>query len=192
MIIFILCAPIATYIIFFLPFHFPVAQRYFMIVFIMAIAGLFMLLKTQTRKTSVAIYLIAIISLLSGNLWLYPERFGNAWDASLKVLPYFQIENEIHAYVVRGKIDPATIAAQFPMNFNRKFTHLEEPSFAYTDIDTKPLNKHSFVILSNISNSFSPSYSENLNKKWVLLKQFQSGMIYIKLFKNPDTIDINL
>jgi hypothetical protein len=188
----ILCTPIATYIVFFLPFHFPVAQRYFLIVYILAIAGLFMLLKTQTRKNSTIIWLIVLISLLGGNYWLYPERYGNAWDSSLKVLPYFKIENEMHDYVVKEKIDPSTIAVQFPMNFNRKYTYLEEQTFAYTDIDSKPLSKHSLVILSNISNSISPSYREELNKKWVLLKQFQSGMVYIKLFKNPASTGTNL
>ncbi len=49
----------------------------------------------------------------------------------------------------------------------------------------KIINK--YIILSNISNSFSPQVMEEIENKWALEKEFKSYQIYIKLYKNPNT-----
>lgn len=180
---------VITYILIFAALKPLVSQRHFIAVYVFSILLFFNLIEFSKPFVSKLLISVLLFCFIGGNFIMYPERFGNAWDSSLKSLPYFKFENELHDFVIKEKIDPSTIAAQFPMNFDRRFTHLENNSFAYTDIDSRPLAENSYVVFSNISNSFSPECAAELNKNWVLLKQFQSGPVYIRLYKNPGITD---
>ncbi len=176
---------IITYVGFFAGIHSLVAQRHFIPVYIFSIVLFTNLLVFVKNRLARMLVMMTLIALLSGNLWTYPERFGNAWDASLKSLPYFKLENELHDFILTNKMDPNSVGADFPMNFDRKYTHLETESFAFCDIDKKPIDQFTFVVQSNISNAFNIETSNLLSKNWILLKQFSGPIIYIKLYKNP-------
>ena len=184
--IIIMLLSIIPYLFFFLPFSYPVSHRHFMIIYIIgSLTVVYFLLTLNKKPHRIIIYTVITISLIIGNFWLYPERFGNGWDSSLKSIPYFKLKEKFDSYIKISKINPADIGADFPMNFDNYDTYLSETHFQFTDIDKKPLDKFRYIVQSNISNNFIPNEINTLNNKWILLKTFKSKQIYIKLFKNP-------
>ena len=115
---------------------------------------------------------------------MYPERFGNGWDASIKFIPYFKIEKELDAYISSNSIDPTLVGAEYPMHFSRYDTYLAKDDFTYTDIDKKDFDKWDYIAQSNISNTFTPAEIQVLKKDWMLMKEFSSWPVYIRLYKN--------
>jgi len=183
----ILFFSLLPYLIFFLPFSYPVSHRYFMVTNIVAIL-LFTYSIRYIRAKALQIFFIVVIavSLLAGNFIQYPERFGNGWDASLKVLPYFGLKEKLDQYLKTSQIKPIDVGAEFPLNFDDHDGNPASAHYAFTDLDTKPFNSFPYIVQSNICNTFTPAEIASLNSRWLLVKEIRSWTVYIKLFKNPD------
>ena len=182
----ILLFTILPYIIFFLPLSYPVSHRYFMVTNMIAIVLFaysigFIKIRIVRYVISVAI----VISLLAGNFIQYPERFGNGWDSSLKVIPFFNLKEQLDQYLTASHIAPADVGAEFPMNFDRHDCNPASDHFKFTDLDTKPFNYFPYIVQSNICNTFTPAEIAALNGRWQLVTELRSWPVYIKLFKNP-------
>jgi len=122
-------------------------------------------------------------SLISGNFWLYPERFGNGWDSSLKVLPYFQLKEQMDHYIRNSRIDPQTVGTQFPMIADTRFSDLADQSRHYENVWSGPIGKYDFFLQSNVINTDIPEQIEAVKKEWQLVKILRSGEVYISLYK---------
>jgi hypothetical protein len=130
----------------------------------------------------ISIFSFFCIFLITGNFWIYPEKYGNGWDCSLKVLPYFEINKNFVNYIESEKIDPKKIATGFPLFNDFKFSYLEPNSFKLTDKNKHPLNEFSYILQSNICNDFTQKEIEELNNNWIFLKEFRKGQIYFKFY----------
>ncbi len=184
---FIIIFSVIPYIIFFLPFSYPVSHRHFMVIYVIGVLAFVYFVSTLKKKSiRFALFTLTIISLLSGNFLLYPERFGNGWDSSLKVLPYFKIKNEFDKFIKKSDISPSLIGAKFPMDFDNYDCYLNNNHSVFTSLDTMPVNKLTYIVQSNISNTFTPDEINTLNNNWILVKEIRSWPVYIKFFKNPE------
>lgn len=182
----VLIFSILPYLLFFLPFPYPVSHRHFIHFYPVIILLFVYLISIQKQKAfRIIVSIIAIICLITGNLWIYPERYGNGWDSSFKSLPYFNLKNQLDNYITYKKINPVSVGSRWPMNFDNYDTKLDNIHFSFTDIEMLPLSKHEYIAQSNISNNFTVSEIEELNKNWILEKEFSSWPVYIKLFRNP-------
>jgi hypothetical protein len=123
--------------------------------------------------------------MLTGNFWIYPQKFGNGWDVSLKVVPYFQMKEKMDQYVLENNISPENIGTQFPMIADKKYSHLTEGSFKYTDVWSGPINNHAYFLYSNVINTGISEQIEDVKVNWTLVKQIESGQVIIALYKNP-------
>ena len=187
MFFFFLFATVISYVIFFLPFSIPVSHRYFMIAYIIGILTFVYFVSTLKQKyLKVLSSTIVAVMLLSGNIWLYPERFGNGWDSSLKVLPYFSLKKQLDNYLVSSNIDPKSVGTKFPIDFDNYDCNLNNEHFAFVDLDKKQYQEIPYVVQSNISNTFTAEEINTFNTKWTLVKELRSWPVYIKLFKNPE------
>ena len=184
---YIIILTVIPYIIFFLPFSYPVSHRHFMVIYVISVLA-FVYFVSILKKKSLrnVLFTLTIISLLSGNFILYPERFGNGWDSSLKVLPYFKMKKEFDDYLKRSGISPSLIGTKFPMDFDNYDCYLNNNHYVFASLDTITFNKISYVTQSNISNTFTPDEINELNNNWILIKEIRSWPVYIKLFKNPE------
>jgi len=191
-ILFICILPALIYLLFFGAFRIPPSHRYFIATIAISIlAFTYFIQSLRNKKIKILFSTLLFASLVSGNFILYPERFGNGWDSSLKSIPYFNLEDKLYNYIAESKIDPSIVAAQFPMNFDYYYTHLSKEHFIYTDIDKRNFNDHPYIIQSNICNTFTPVEIEKLNTKWILVREFKSWQVYVKLFKNPEHLNEN-
>jgi 4-amino-4-deoxy-L-arabinose transferase-like glycosyltransferase len=167
----------------------PVGHRYFMVVFLLlTIATCFILQHiVDVRKRSL-LFITICVALITGNFWIYPQRFGNGWDSSLKILSYFSLQKEVDQFIVQNKIDPNEIATQFPFVANTQFSYLTEESQIFMDVKKGPLNDYKYFLNSNLINSGLINELEVLKKDWTLLKEFKSGQIYISLYRNDKVV----
>ncbi len=176
-----------TFVFFMVPISNPICHRYFISInIIAAIAAVYQIQfirSTLARRLAFGMLLLAI---LSGNFYLYPEHLKNGWDASLKALPYFSLKNRVIEYVKENNIDPGQVATGFPLSAPSKYTDLAEVNFSFRDKDTGSLRQFPYVIQSNVCNDFTPSELDTLRSGWPLVREFASGQVYIRLYRNPE------
>ena len=186
----ILSAMIAVQILSLSPFSNPVSHRYFICIMMLSLIVLchsFELVKLKQSGVMAAV-VFCCVALVTGNFWLYSGGFSNGWDSSLKVLPWFEIKNEMHQYVLGQKINPEEIGTKFPVYQNTKFTDLSSADFHYTDMGMNTDENYKYVLLSNISNQFTVEEKKRLNENWLPVHELQQGQLYLKLFKNPNQV----
>lgn len=182
----ILFIPLLILILLMVPFSNPIGQKYFIVIFLLLnIAVCYIFQTIKNNKLTIIMSAIFLISLVTGNFWIYPEKFGNGWDASLKVLPYFELKEKMDAYINDNGIPPEKIGTEFPLIADKKYTHLSDQSFHYTDVWSGPINNHAYFLHSNVTNTGISKQVEDVKRNWQLLKQFERGQVSIALYKNP-------
>lgn len=153
-------------------------HRYFITSYIcfILIAFLIILKLKKYRKT---IYILLITGLMTGNLWVYPEKISQGWDASLAHVPYHELRKNAINYLDIEKIDLKQVGTFFP-NYNtideidlngdsRTFTHFNK--------------KNKYVIYSNVFN-LTDEELKSLQNNFIEIKQFKKLQIYISIYQS--------
>lgn len=175
--------------IFMIPFSNPIAHRYFMFTYLLLIIGLCYILQyINSKKMVYSLMFVFVSSSFTGNFWLYPERYGNGWDSSLKVLPYFQLKDQMDKYIQQNNITPAEVGTQFPLIADKRFSYLSDSSYEYTNVWSGPIDNYHYFLQSNVINTDIPEQIEDVKRNWNLLKEFKSGQVYLQLYENKKFI----
>ncbi|MFK7904936.1 MAG: hypothetical protein AB8B69_07420 [Chitinophagales bacterium] len=179
-------------LIFYLPFitlrQTPILHRYFLPM-ILLVSILFVLLLgfIKNQKARNFAFVVAVMALLSGHFWVYPDRIAKGWDASLAYLPYFKLNDEATAYIEAKNISFEAVGSEFPAVNPRKFTHLKETDLRhFIDKDAYELTDFKYILQSNVMNDFSEQDLEALQSAkgdWRLEKEFRNGQVYIRLYE---------
>ena len=118
------------------------------------------------------------VGLITGNLWVYPERTSQGWDASLAHVPYHSLRKEAIHSLDTMNIDISEVASFFP-NYN-KIDEIDlngnQKSF------TKFTNNSNYVFYSNVYNLSDKDY-ELLNNNYLEIKRFKSLNIIVSILK---------
>ncbi len=176
--------PMFVFVGLMVPLSNPSSSRYFMVVF--ALSGILVCYLLQAVSPGPRRWLMALLafSLLSGNFWLYPERFSNGWDTSLKVLPYFGLKKEMTAFIREQHIRPEEVATQFPLIDTERLTDLTDADYQYTNAADGPLSEFHYYLHSNVCNTDLLPQIEAIKPTWKLLKEVRSGEVYLSLYEN--------
>ncbi|MBU0487380.1 MAG: hypothetical protein KKA07_04580 [Bacteroidetes bacterium] len=165
----------------------PIAHRYFLFSFPILIILVVRNLQYLTRfRYSRLIVFILVFVLISGNFWMYPQRFGNAWDTSLKSFPYGKLYQKTIADIHDNQISLKEVASEFPLIINSNKLFIDEGNSCMIDLDDTTMSKVPYILYSNVSNSFSPDEIRILNSNWQPVFSNKDGMIVMTLFRNPD------
>lgn len=162
-------------------------HRYFLPVFLIVNLVSCVFLAEFIKKKFLQYLIFGLLSagLITGNFWHYGGGFSNGWDSSLKVLPYFKLMNEMRNYIKTRKINPSEVGTKFPLHHDIKYSDLSLTGFQFTDIDTSAFAVFPYILLSNVSNKFSIHDKNAVRSEWwELEKEFHSGLVHLKLFKN--------
>jgi hypothetical protein len=187
----ILFVPLGIVTFWMSPLSNPIGPKYFIVFFLLlTILVCFLLQTISNKKVRLSLASLFIISLLSGNFWLYPERLGNSWDASLKVLPYFDLKDEMDEFILSNKIPSEDVGTQFPLIADKRYSHLSDDSFKYTNVWSGPLENYSYFLQTNVINTDISYQVEEVKKTWVLIKSIKKGQVYFSLYKNPSMPDL--
>ncbi|MBT3548050.1 MAG: hypothetical protein HN487_10220 [Flavobacterium sp.] len=152
-------------------------HRYFIVSYISFILSAFLVLK-ELKKYSKPLYVLLFIGLITGNLWIYPERTSQGWDASLAHTPYHSLRKEAINSLDTMNIDISEVASFFP-NYN-KIDEIDlngnQKSF------TKFTNRSNYVFYSNVYNLSSKDY-ELLAQNYTEIKCLKKANIIVSILK---------
>ena len=134
----------------------------------------------QTSRRNIG-YVFLFLSLLTGNLWVYPQPIATGWDATLAHLPYYDLRNEMVTYIKAQNIPPQSVGTCFPNR--RPFKYIDllntgEAAFADKDLNTNP-----YIFYSNVMNDFSGEELKELRSHWEAVKYLKSGQVEVILYK---------
>ncbi len=178
--------PVLTYVIMFVFSSYPVSHRHFMVIYpLLFVFAIYFFQFIKNRMVVFITYVIFILSLFFGHFILYPERFGNGWDASMKVFPYFKLHNQTINYFIEEKFHKEKTGTKYPLTYNVKFSKLTGDDFYFQDIDNETLDKFDYIVLSNISNLFTDEERAELEANWLLVKEFTKWPVYFRVYKKP-------
>lgn len=169
------------------PFANPIGHRYLLpLIIILPIFFLHLLQFVTRERIRTILIAFAVVALTTGNFWLYPERFGNGWDASLKVIPWFRMEKQITMYVKQSNIKPDEIGTEWPVSISPAIMYLNNEKSWNTDINDLKINTFNYILQTNIINSFHPSSISLLQTSWIKQKEWKYGQVYAVLYKKPN------
>ena len=151
-------------------------QRYFLVSYVGFILLSFLIL-IENYKSKKIIYAILFFGLISGNLWVYPKKIPQGWDATLAHIPYHSLRLKAIKYLDSENIKIENVATFFP-NINTIHNidlSKDQRKFASFN-DTK---KYAFY--SNVYN-LSDENLNKLEKEYTVLKQFNNFNINITIY----------
>jgi hypothetical protein len=140
--------------------------------------------KTQSSISKKKITgLFLILSLLAGNLIIYPDKIAQGWDSSLAYLPYLNLRNHAIQYIAENRIPFKETGSEFPNISGFRYTDLKETDDGFA---LKDLQRNRYFLYSNIFNEISDAEYETLHKKWVVVKNYKTCGVRLTLFRNPN------
>lgn len=155
----------------------PMGHRYFMISFIGFILLSTSVLFLQNWKKNTIIYSILLVSLISGNLWVYPKDIAQGWDASLAHIPYYNLRREAIEY-----LDSQNISIDNVSTFSPNATTIDNVDLNGDKRNIQPFNKSQYVLYSNVYN-LSDNEITSIDTDYKLIKQFKNYRIIVQILK---------
>jgi len=166
-----------------IPLTNPVSNRYFLLSYVLLLPAFIYSVGSLPRKLPWLITLCFGVVLFSNNGVMYPNKYGNAWDCSLKSLPYFDLRKELDAYVEQEKIPLENVEAGFQLYFNDKYYLMNGNNREYSLLSDTEMPKADYVADSDICNNYNPERGMFLRERYTRVQNFESGAVYIRLYK---------
>lgn len=124
---------------------------------------------------------ITIAGLLTGNLWIYPDKISQGWDATLAHWPYYQLREDMLIFIEKEGIPLAEVGTAFPEIGPLKYKDLSERE---NGLSEKDLEKSQYLLYSNVMNDYTDEEIEELHTaEWQVMHRLQTGGIKMILYK---------
>ena len=166
-------------------FNNPFGHKYFLTLYILLIIDVAGVLGGFTQKWKFRFFAVCAITLISGHWWMYPSRFANTWDSTLKAVPSFNINKNLLLFVKKQNIACEDIAAAFPLNLDVGNAYLSNDNCKISDINDYSFYAFKYVIVSNLSNNINAKRDNEIKQKWTCLWSQSCGQVQISLYQNP-------
>lgn len=140
-------------------------HRYLLPVFLslgLLVGYVISLLQIRTERISLGV--VAVLGLLLGNLWIYPDHIAQGWDSSLAHLPYYQVRKDVLRAIQERGIPLADIGTAFP-----EIGPLDERDLSGTleGMSRKDLAQNQYIYYSNVMNDFTDEEMTQLRSSWI-------------------------
>jgi hypothetical protein len=181
--------PLALFSLAFLPFANPIAHRYLLLVFVLALPWFAYRIRQldPTRQRFAAIALVAMLGF--GHRWIYPDKVAQGWDASLAHLPYFSLLSQAWSEIP----DPSLVYTEFPlykpMTAVRPGSKQIRRSFRKAEGNWL---QHDYVLYSNIINDIPDATYDEITGTWPLQREWEQGKVFIRLYRKPGVPPLEL
>jgi hypothetical protein len=158
------------------------AHRYLLpITTLMNFAVVFVLLQTIKKQLwQKALAAILVLSLFTGNAWVYPQKIAQGWDSTLGHWPYYDLRQQMLDYIAKEKIPLEKIGTDFPNNTDLKYIDLKPGIGTFPLFDLKTQD---YILYSNIYNDFSDEAIDELSQNWKVKKQLERFNICVILYE---------
>lgn len=153
-------------------------NRYLLPIFLAAnFLCFFLIFSTQSNRKW--LFLIPILGLTLGNLWIYPKNIAQGWDSTLAHLPYYELRAEAYDFIKKENIPWKDVGSVFPELGMDKFRTLSDITHGFERAD---FEKHQYIFYSNVMNDFSDEELETLENEWQPIHTGHYGGIYVVLY----------
>ena len=160
------------------------SSRYYLPVFIfLSLFTMYLVFNLKNNLLKYSLFSIILASLITGHLWIYPERLSQNWDGTLAHLPYHELRKSMIDYIDDEQIPFESVGTTFPNIASMKYTDLTDDERTFSD---KDLRSNKYVFYSNVFNEWIVDELIELHENWELEKEFSSMNIYVQLYKNPN------
>lgn len=137
--------------------------------------------RSLLRKLS----LLALVGLISGNLWVFPDSIAKGWDATLAHLPYYELRKQALHFIKEKNIPLGNVNGGFPYNLTGKCIDLNNDTTTFSKL---PPELSPYVLYSNITNDYTDQQLRSFKQDWVPLKKFGGWPVRFVLYKNPSFV----
>lgn len=179
---------LGLYLIFIFITKMPFSQRYFMPhYFALSVIAIIGIGNYLSENKSRIVFIVIILTEITGNLWIYPEIMAKSWDCTLAHLPYYELRRKCFEYIDSSKINYKDISTGFCLYGSRELIELRKNGKSVSDSTT---NK--YFIYSNISN-LNDSLIVNLKdvKYWQPIRTFEKGFVNITIYKQKNSLKVS-
>jgi len=158
----------------------PMGHRYFIASYLIFSLLAFVLIQDYTSniKLKSGLYLFLLISLISGNFLIYPDKISQGWDASLAHLPYRELREKALNYLDENEIKINNTATFFPNNTSIDAVDLNGDQRRFLDFS----GQEHYVLYSNVFNIKDAEY-ETLEYEYDIIKSFENRGVRIEILK---------
>ncbi len=162
----------------------PMGHRYYIASYLVFILLAFVLLQNIiSRKWKRTWYFILLSSLITGNLWIYPEGISQGWDSSLAHMPYFKLREKAIDYMKHNNIDISSTASFFPNLAPTDYVDLKGGKESFQSFSPES----DYVFYSNVYN-LSDKELENLKTAFIPLQEFKRHRIRIIIYQKKTSV----
>jgi hypothetical protein len=123
--------------------------------------------------------LLTIAMLLTGNLWVYPDKIAQGWDSTLAHLPYYEMRSQVIAYLEKEGIPINNVGTAFPLLAPFKYQDLADSQVAFAE---KDLATQGYILYTNVSNDFTDTEIDALESSWQLIMEWSSATVDFRLY----------
>jgi hypothetical protein len=131
-----------------------------------------------TESVKKQIYVLVLMGLLSGHLWIYPDKIAQGWDSSLAYKPVMTLYPKLYDYLREKSIPPSEVSAFFPFLSEEKFLFLNDRDETFNDFSS---SRTKYILMSNLNNDIPDSLFIKYAAENALFYKEQSG-VWIGLF----------
>jgi len=125
-------------------------------------------------------YIFGIVALISGNLWIYPDKIAQAWDNSIAFKPYIDLRKQMHDYISKEGLELSQIGTAFPEVGPLKYKDLSDTEDGFVH---KDMAKQQFVLYSNVMNDYSDEEIDELSKNWKVRHELKRMGVKLVLYE---------
>jgi hypothetical protein len=118
------------------------------------------------------------VSVVTGNLWVYPEKIAQGWDSTLAHLPYNKIRREALKYLDQNNINYNEVQSFFPNLSSIDDIDLNNDHRQFIEFN----NCCDYVFYSNVFNVNDEDY-DLVKNQYTIIKRFKSGQLYVDICK---------
>lgn len=133
-----------------------------------------------TKKWAKIVTLVLAISLITGNLWIYPRGVAQGWDSSMAHWPYFQLHASMNRYLSIYGIKISDVGCSFPNTANQKYLDLSASIQKHAD---KDVNTNPYFLYSNIFNDITQQEYNMLGRNYRPVHRLNKGGIEMVLYQ---------
>lgn len=138
--------------------------------------------KLKSDKIKYIVFSLLLIGILSGNLWIYPDKISKGWDSTLAHLSYYPLRKQMQNYLQKQGISIEDVGSAFPNLAEQRYLELNNDIRKHPE---KNLNQDKYILYSNVYNDFTDEEIDRLASEFVILKEYRQGRIKLILYKKP-------
>lgn len=151
-------------------------HRYFIVSYIVFNLLAFLIF-IEFFKSKKIIYTLLFLGLISGNLWIYPKKISQGWDATLAHIPYHSLRLKAIEYLNTQNIKIEEVASFFPNCATIDLIDYSRDQRKFSKFTGK--NKYAFY--ATVYNLTDEALNI-LDKDYSILKEFNNFNINITIY----------